>query len=96
MNPHEYHHPQTLPETQSDDGNNARAAFRLRLSLAIKQAIEQRGLSHADAGLMARTPRTSITAIVNGKLDRVSFDRLVTIADRLGVKIGLRLSTHFP
>ena len=69
------------------------AALRLRLSLAIKKAIEGRDLTHADAALIARTPRTSITAIANGNLERVSLDRLVTIAHRLGVGISLRLAT---
>lgn len=78
---------------KSDDGESVRTLLRLRLSLAIQKAIEERDLTHATAALMARTPRTSITAIANGNLEQVSMDRLVMIAHRLGVRISLRLTT---
>lgn len=92
MNDTDYCQSQPMPDRQ-EDGENVLAALRLRLSLAIKKAIDERDLTHADAALMARTPRTSITAIANGNLERVSMDRLVTIAYQLGVGIGLRLRT---
>lgn len=89
MNNADYCQPQaTMADRKSEDGENERATLRLRLSLAIKRAIEERGLTHADAALIARTPRTSITAIANGNLERVSMDRLVIIAHRLGVRIA--------
>lgn len=84
---------QGMPSRKSEDAESVTAALRLRLSLAIKRAIEGRGLTHADAALLARTPRTSLTAIANCNLEQVSMDRLVTIAYRLGVSINLRLTT---
>lgn len=69
---------------KSEENVHVPTVLRLRLSLAIKRAIEENDLTHADAALRARTPRTSITAIVNGNLERVSIDRLVSIASRLG------------
>lgn len=93
MNNTDYCQPQAMTDRKSEDGENVRTAFRVRLSLAIKRAIEVRALTHANAALIARTPRTSLTAIANGNLERVSMDRLVTIAHRLGVAISLRLRT---
>lgn len=90
MNNTDYCQPHVVPDRKVDD---VCAALRLRLSLVIKKAIEERGLTHANAALIARTPRTSLTAIANGSLERVSMDRLVTIAHRLGVGISLRLAT---
>ena len=83
MNQTDIHQPHAMP-VKPDDGESLRTLLRLRLSLAIKKAIEQRDLTHATAALIARTPRTSITAIANGNLDEVSLDRLVMIAHRLG------------
>jgi len=85
----DYYQPHATPDRKLDD---VCAALRLRLSLAIKKAIEARGLTHANAALIARTPRTSLIAIANGNLERVSMDRLVAIAHRLGVAISLRLA----
>jgi len=90
MNHTDFHQSHAVP-VKPDGGENARALLRLRLSLAIKKAIEERDLTHSTAALIARTPRTSITAIANGNLDQVSMDRLVMIAHRLGVRICLRL-----
>lgn len=94
MNNTDYCQPQSTPGRKSSGGGESMlTALRLRLSLAITKAIEEQGLTHSDAGLIARTPRTSITAIANANLERVSMDRLVTIAHRLGVRISLRLTT---
>jgi predicted XRE-type DNA-binding protein len=93
MNPTDFPQTQAIPDRKAADIDSVRAALRIRLSLAIKRAIEERGITHADAALIARTPRTSVTAIANGNLERVSMDRLVTIAHRLGVQISLRLTT---
>ena len=90
MNNADYCQPHAMSDRKVDDVG---AAIRLRLSLAIKKAIEEKGLTHVNAALIARTPRTSLTAIANGNLERVSMDRLVTIAHRLGVGISLRLAT---
>lgn len=81
--------PHTTPSQASDEMRNA---LRIKLCFAIKNTIEEKSLSHAEAALMAKTPRTSITAIVNGNLDRVSMDRLVNIAQRLGLRLSLRIS----
>jgi len=81
--------PNCMPPQQNEEMRNA---LRLKLWLAIKNAIEAKGLRHAEAALMARTPRTSITAIVNGNLERVSLDRLVNIAQRIGLRLSLRIS----
>ena len=59
MNNTDFCRPHVVPDRRVDD---VCAALRLRLSLAIKKVIEEKGLTHANAALIARTPRTSLTA----------------------------------
>jgi len=59
---------------------------------AICTAVADQHLTHAEAAAIGQTPRTSLTAILNGKLDRVSMDRLLNIAVRLGATVHVRIS----
>lgn len=66
--------------------------MRTQLVVAIKHAIEKQELTHAQAAAKAQVGRTVITAIVNGNLHRISTDRLIDVAQNLGLKVQLKVA----
>jgi predicted XRE-type DNA-binding protein len=76
-----------LPESEAP-----KIEMRTHLVVAIKRAIEKQELTHAQAADKAQVGRTVITAIVNGNLHRISTDRLIDVAQNLGLKVQLKVA----
>lgn len=76
-----------LPETQAP-----KIEIRTKLLIGIKRAIEKRKLTHAKAASVTGVGRTVITAIMNGNLNRISTDRLIDIAQQLGLNLDLKVA----
>lgn len=72
--------------------DKARAALREILVTRIRDVVKQRRMTHTAASFDTRVGRTVITAILNGNLNKISTDRLLRIAYRLGLKIELKVS----
>lgn len=68
--------------------------LRIRMELAhgIRSVIEKNKLTHAEASLKCSVGRTVITAIMNGNLNKISTDRLIDIAQGLGLKLQLKVA----
>jgi predicted XRE-type DNA-binding protein len=66
--------------------------IRLDLAKAIRKAVEKKGLTHVEASEKTGIGRTVITAIMNGNLDKISTDRLIDIAQELGLKLHLKVA----
>jgi predicted XRE-type DNA-binding protein len=69
-----------------------RVEMRRDLVIAIKRTIEANGWTHAEAAERAAVGRTVITAIVNGHIARMSTDRLIDIAQSLGLHVKLKVA----
>ena len=76
-----------LPPTEAP-----KVAMRRDLVIAIKRSIEANGWTHAEAAKVASVGRTVITAVVNGNIGHVSTDRLIDIAQRVGLQIKLKVA----
>lgn len=66
--------------------------MRIQLVVAIKKSIERSKLTHAQAATKAGVGRTVITAIMNGNLESISTDRLIDVAQSLGLKLQLKVA----
>jgi predicted XRE-type DNA-binding protein len=66
--------------------------MRTQLVVAIKRAIEKQKLTHVQAAEKTGIGRTVITAIVNGNLRRISTDRLIDVAQHLGLRVQLKVA----
>lgn len=53
----------------------------------LRQIVERSGLTHSEVARRARTSRTRVTAILNGKIDHVSSDLLIRIVTALGYRV---------
>ena len=76
-----------LPRSQA-----ARVEIRRDLVLAIHAKIKTRKLTHEKAAQMAGVGRTVITAIVNGNIGKISTDKLIDIADSLGLDLHIQIA----
>lgn len=73
-------------------GEAAKIEMRTDLTVAIKKAVEKKRLTHAEAAKRAGVGRTVITAILNGNTTHISTDRLIDIAQNLGLTVTLRVA----
>lgn len=73
-------------------GEAAKIEMRTDLVVAIRRAIEKKGLTHAEAAKKAEVGRTVITALMNGNTTHVSTDRLIDIAQNIGLTVTLRVA----
>lgn len=68
--------------------------LRLRLEIVngIRATIKKQNLTHQEAATKCGVGRTVITAVVNGNLNRISTDRLIDIAQGLGLSLLLKVA----
>ncbi len=76
-----------LPESEAP-----KIRMRLDLVKGIRRVIEKKELTHAQAAQVSGMGRTVITAIMNGNLDKISTDRLIDVAQSLGLKLQLKVA----
>jgi predicted XRE-type DNA-binding protein len=69
-----------------------RIEIRTDLVVGIQRAIEKQKLTHAAAATQTGVGRTVITALMNGNSSHVSTDRLIHIAQQLGLKVTLKVA----
>ena len=63
--------------------------MRRNLVIVIQKTIQKNNWTHLEAATKAKVGRTVITAVLNGNLDKISTDRLIDIAQRIGLKVHL-------
>lgn len=73
-------------------GEAAKIEMRTDLVVAIRRAVEKKGLTHAEASKKAGVGRTVITAIMNGNMTHISTDRLIDIAHNLRLTVTLKVA----
>ena len=66
--------------------------FRAKLNLKIVEIVARSGLTHAEVSKKAKTSRTRITAILNGKTQGISTDLLLRIIYALGFRTNVTFS----
>lgn len=69
------------------------AELKSRLTKEIKKFIELNELTHQELADLSGVPRSAITGIINGSLQKVTLDRLLRVLFSLGVKIEMKIKT---
>lgn len=67
------------------------AEIKAKLTGEILKVIEKQDLTHQDVADSSGVPRSAVTGIVNGSLQKVSLDRLVRILNAVGKTIDIRV-----
>ncbi|MBC7714022.1 MAG: XRE family transcriptional regulator [Rhizobacter sp.] len=75
-----------LPETEVP-----KLQIRLEIVNGIRAALKKQNLTHQNAATKCGVGRTVITAVINGNLNKISTDRLIDIAQGLGLSLILKV-----
>ncbi len=70
----------------------AKLEIRRELVIAIRDRLVEKHWTHLQASKLAEVGRTVITAIVNGDVGKISTDRLIDVADRLGLHVEIKVA----
>lgn len=79
--------------------NSWRALFKAELAAKILQVIKRKGLTQAAAGKALGIGQPKVSALMHGRLDGFSGDRLLRFLTQLGCDVRIRVSgpwTRFP
>ena len=68
------------------------ALAKARLAAKIAAAIEEEGLTQTKAAERLRTDQAKVSAIVRGRLDQFSTERLLQYAQLIGYDVEIRFS----
>ena len=67
------------------------ATMKAILTKEIIDTIEAQGLTHLEGSEISGVPRSAITGIISGSLQRVTIDRLVRVLTSLGKSISIKV-----
>ena len=67
------------------------ADMKAKLTKEIIKTINRMEITHQEVADLSGVPRSAITGIANGSLQKVTLDRLVHILNALGKTIELRI-----
>jgi len=66
--------------------------MRTNLAIAICRTVEKKELTHLEVSKKTGMGRTVITAIMNGNTTHISTERLIDIAQSLGLRVTLKIA----
>ncbi len=67
------------------------AELKSRITKEIIKFIEVNELTHQELANLSGVPRSAITGIINGSLQKVTLDRLLRVLFSLGLKIEMKI-----
>jgi predicted XRE-type DNA-binding protein len=65
---------------------------KVELAAAITRVIQRKGLTQAQAGERMGLDQPKVSALVRGRLDQFSVDRLLTLLELLGLDVDIKVS----
>ena len=66
------------------------AVIKAQLISAILKAAEQQGLTHQELAKRSSLPRSAVTGILSGSLQKVTIDRVLRLVEAAGLEAELR------
>lgn len=67
------------------------AVLKAQLIAAVLREVDRRGLTHAELGGRAGLPRTAVTGILSGSLQKVTIDRVLRLVEAAGLEAEIRI-----
>ena len=67
------------------------ATLKADLINAVLKAIEREGYTHAEIAMVSGLPRSAITGILSGSLQKVTLDRILKIIEAVGLTAELKI-----
>ena len=72
-------------------GRGIEAVVKARLIAAIVQEVERRGFTHAELAVRSGLPRSAVTGILSGSLQKVTIDRVLRLLEAAGLEADIRV-----
>lgn len=67
------------------------AVVKAQLIAAIVREVDRRGLTHADLAARSGLPRSAVTGILAGSLQKVTIDRVLRLVEAAGLEAEVRV-----
>jgi len=67
------------------------AVIKADLIAAVTKAVDRLRLTHADVASRAGLPRSAVTGILSGSLQRVTIDRVLRLVEAVGLTAEVRV-----
>ncbi len=67
------------------------AVLKAQLIAAVVQEMARRELTHAEIASRSGLPRSAVTGILSGSLQRVTVDRILRLVEAAGLKAEIRV-----
>lgn len=69
------------------------AVMKARLITAVLNAIKKQGLTHTEIAARAGLPRSAVTGIISGSLQKVTIDRILKLVEAVHLIVEVRVKT---
>ena len=67
------------------------AVLKAQLIAAVLREVERRGLTHAALAAGSGLPRSAVTGMLSGSLQKVTIDRLLRLAEAAGLRAEIKV-----
>jgi len=67
------------------------ATLKAQLIAAVVREVGRRGFTHAELADRSGLPRSAVTGILSGSLQRVTIDRLLRLVEAAGLEAAIRI-----
>ena len=67
------------------------AVIKAELIAAVTKSINRLGMTHAEVAERAGLPRSAVTGILSGSLQRVTIDRVLRLVEAVGLTAEVRV-----
>jgi predicted XRE-type DNA-binding protein len=67
------------------------AVLKAQLIAAIVREVQRSGVTHADVALRSGLPRSAVTGILSGSLQKVTIDRVLRLLEAVGLEASVKV-----
>ncbi len=68
------------------------AVLKAQLITAVIKEVETQHLTHAELAKRSKLPRSAVTGIISGSLQKVTIDRILKLVDAVGLVPRVKLT----
>jgi predicted XRE-type DNA-binding protein len=67
------------------------AVIKAQMITAVLRAVEKHALTHAELARRSGLPRSAVTGILSGSLQKVTIDRVLRLVEAVGLEAEIKL-----
>jgi len=67
------------------------AVLKAQLIAAIVNEVRRRGITHSEVAVQSGLPRSAVTGILSGSLQKVTIDRVLRLLEAVGLEASVRV-----